>query len=665
MSRRDTWLSVGLVAVVALAVRIWAATQVTFPQPEDTAYYVDVARNLLSGHGLVADAIWSYNTPPLTFSPPRPAFEVWLPLPTFLAAIPMALFGGVLGSFAAAQVESIVVGTLVCVLAWRLGLDVAEDLELPRERAMTLAIGAGLASAVYLPLVLFSVQPDSTMPFAALVLIGVLLARRILRAITVLAPAPEAPRFKFRRDRRPARSLAAARGGAPASGGGARASAGTPAGGASTRAGGGTPAGGGTRASGGTPASGGTRAARKDARRAPASAGKRAGDASDGRPLLLDDRARWLLIGLGVVIGLAAWTRNDALWLALMWAIVAWRATAPAGGWQRRLRAAMRLIGWPALASIVVFLPWALRDWAVFGNPLPGQAALNALFLDGRDVFAWAEPPTLERYLNAGPAALLGLRVTGLVHNLGSVLLLLGVPISAVGLLGLPSAARVPSLRPLIGFALIAFLVATLVFPVATTWGTFLHAAGAIHVLILISALLVLDRFVDRVRARQGWTRPVAWLGPAAAVVMSLFITVVLVPPQGADGRAIEARYASLPAALAAAGAPLPTDGSPVITDFPIWLATEDSVHALALPNEIPAEVLDLANHFGAKLLIVDQSDEGQWPEILDQESPGSECFSFVPLTGPGGASLPDDSPLANTVVFKIVCAGSTNPGTP
>ena len=30
-------------------------------------------------------------TPPLVF--PRPAFEVWLPLPTFLAAIPMAIFG--------------------------------------------------------------------------------------------------------------------------------------------------------------------------------------------------------------------------------------------------------------------------------------------------------------------------------------------------------------------------------------------------------------------------------------------------------------------------------------------------------------------------------------------------------------------------------------------
>ena len=34
----------------------------------------------VEGRGLVSDALWSYQTPPLVF--PRPAFEVWLPLPT-------------------------------------------------------------------------------------------------------------------------------------------------------------------------------------------------------------------------------------------------------------------------------------------------------------------------------------------------------------------------------------------------------------------------------------------------------------------------------------------------------------------------------------------------------------------------------------------------------
>src|SRR5207244_12063733 len=112
MSRREAILSAGPVFVVALAVRVWAASPSTFPRPEDVAYYVGVARNLVEGRGLVSDAIWSFNTPPLAF--PRPAFEVWLPMPSFLAAAPMALFGT---TFAAAQISSVLVGSIVCVPA--------------------------------------------------------------------------------------------------------------------------------------------------------------------------------------------------------------------------------------------------------------------------------------------------------------------------------------------------------------------------------------------------------------------------------------------------------------------------------------------------------------------------------------------------------------------
>src|SRR5204863_944806 len=115
---------------------------------------VAVSQHLVEGRGLVADAIWSYQTPPLVF--PRPAFEVWLPLPSYLAAIPMLILGT---TFRAAQVMPILVGALVPVLAWRIAADVAVELGLPRGRARTLAIGTGLTIAVYLPLLLISTLP--------------------------------------------------------------------------------------------------------------------------------------------------------------------------------------------------------------------------------------------------------------------------------------------------------------------------------------------------------------------------------------------------------------------------------------------------------------------------------------------------------------------------
>ena len=103
---------------------------------------------------------------------------------------------------------------------------------------------AGLTAAVYLPLVLHSALPDSTMPFAALALGACLLMTRIAR------------------DPRGAR--------------------------------------------------------------------------------LADPR----VIGLGVLIGLAALTRNEALWLGLAWAIVAWRA----GGLDRAAR--LRLIGVAGVVAV-------------------------------------------------------------------------------------------------------------------------------------------------------------------------------------------------------------------------------------------------------------------------------------------------------------------------
>ena len=120
MSGWEGVLSVVVVFAVAVVVATWATTVLVFPRPEDVGYYVGVARNLLGGHGLTSDAIWSYATPPLAF--PRPAFEIWLPMATFMVAIPMTLLGP---TFNAAQLSSVVVGGITAVMAWRLGADVA------------------------------------------------------------------------------------------------------------------------------------------------------------------------------------------------------------------------------------------------------------------------------------------------------------------------------------------------------------------------------------------------------------------------------------------------------------------------------------------------------------------------------------------------------------
>ncbi len=551
VSRREDALA-GLAALgifaAALAVRVWAASGTVFPRPEDSAYYVGVARNLVEGRGLVSDALWSYGTPPLVF--PRPAFEVWLPLPSLLAAVPLALFGGpppipLLNALRSAQLVTVVLGALLAVLAWRLAADVAQERRLPAGRARVLAIGTGLTTAAYLPLILHSVQPDSTTLFGVLVLAACLLAYRVLRD----------PRGASPRDPR--------------------------------------------------------------------------------------------LLGIGVLLGLAALTRNEAIWLAVAWAWLAWRAP----GLPRVGR--LRLIGVVAVVSVAVFAPWAVRDWAVFGSPLPGQAASNALSVSGFDIFAWQDAPTLSRYLGQGPAALLGMRVDGIAHNLVSVLLLLGVPVSIIGLLALPWQGRDRALRPLLLVAAMTFLVTSLVFPVATTWGTFLHAAVPAHVLLIVSALGALDAALARLAGRLGWERPVAWLGALLAVGWSVLFSAVLLPSSATASADTARTYTVLAQQLAAAGEPL--DGSsPVVADFPIWTAEAERVPALALPNEPPSSVLDLARHFNARLLVLADGTRGDWPGVLADGSPAAACFHELALPAP--ASPGDAAAIRDVRVWRIAC---------
>lgn len=541
MSRREAVLSAALIFVAALLVRVWFAPQIVFPKPEDSAYYVGVARNLVEGRGLISDALWSYQTPPLIV--PRQAFEIWMPLPSFLAAIPMALFGA---TFASSQLSSVVLGAIVPVLAWRLAADIAQERGFELGRARSLALGTGMTTAVYLPLLLGSTVPDSTMPFTVLVLAACLLVPRITR------------------DPRGAR--------------------------------------------------------------------------------LTDPR----LLALGVLLGLSALTRNETAWLALIWVGYAWfasRGTVP-----ERLR----LIGVVGVVALVVFAPWAYRNFLEFGSPLPSQAATNALYLTGYDIFAWHDPPTLSRYLDQGLAGLIGVRIQGTMHNLIDVLVVLGLPISVIGLVALPWQARGTALRPLLVFSLTVFWFLSLVFPAATQWGTFLHAGGAVHVLVVISALLALDSVIAWVGRRRGWTRPVAWLGPTLGVFGALLFSAVLLPTFGSGSRATLELYDELGRRAAAVGQPLDASAGPVISNYPIWLAETQRIPTLGLPNEPPFDVLDLARSFpGTRLVVLVQAEGPHWPADLTNGSPGAECFQPIDL-GPGPAGRPD--PLDRVQLLEIVC---------
>ena len=92
MSRREAWLT--RARRVRRRARACASSRrrsSTSPSPRTRPTTSASPATSSRAAGLVSDALWSYGTPPLVF--PRPAFEVWLPLPSLLAAIPIALAG--------------------------------------------------------------------------------------------------------------------------------------------------------------------------------------------------------------------------------------------------------------------------------------------------------------------------------------------------------------------------------------------------------------------------------------------------------------------------------------------------------------------------------------------------------------------------------------------
>jgi hypothetical protein len=498
--------------VLAVVVRFWVAAQITFPLTEGSAYYVAVARNLVTGHGLVIDALWSYATPPLIL--PRPAFELWQPMASFVAATGMALAGP---TFSAAQLANGLVGALLASLAWLIGRDAAHRLGLPAARSVAVAVGSGLLVAIGGPFLLASAVPDSTAPFAVL---GV--------AACILMPA--------------------------------------------------------------------------------AVRGQRAA-----------------MVGLGGLLGLAYLTRMEAVYLGVTLILLAIVSREGVRVWLPR-------IGAVAAVAALVAVPWWIRNALVFGSPFPGQVADNVFLTHNEQIFGYTQRPTLAAFLGQGLPGIIGNIATAAWHDVVDVLL---VPAAPVVLIGAAALALWLVRRHGPGGPLAALLISggltlvatTVVFPVATLWGTFEHASGPLLVGLCVAAVLAGDSFVAWIGAHRGWQRNNAWMAALALVALTVPLSalqLVGASAQASDEALTVATVSGdLTDALAAAAVP-PT--TPIITNRPIWLSQATQRAALALPRESEQSILSLASTFGARAIVVFSDD----PALFRIDPSTAACFTEV-----------------------------------
>ena len=132
----------------------------------------------------------------------------------------------------------------------------------------------------------------------------------------------------------------------------------------------------------------------------------------------------------------------------------------------------------------------------------------------------------------------------------------------------------------------------------------------------MLSALLALDAG-DRPARREARLDSAGRLARAGARASSARWSSrwSCCPTFGTGSQDTQAQFSELGRRMAAIGHPLDATAGPVITDFPIWMAETQRIPTLALPDESPTDVLDLAHDPafpGTHLVILMDKDHGR-----------------------------------------------------
>jgi hypothetical protein len=350
---------------------------------------------------------------------------------------------------------------------------------------------------------------------------------------------------------------------------------------------------------------------------------------------------------VGAALGGAWLSRQEAIWsgLAVLLLLgIALRARPPG----RRSREALQRL-WPIiLGGAVVVLPWLARNAMVFGSPFPGQAIENMFLVRNEDIFAYLARPDAATYLAQGLQTVLTNPVRGAWAGLLDVLLLIAFPVGLVGLLSLAAMRRSAALRrPTALLALLlsgglTFAATALLFPVATRWGTFLHASGPLVIGLTVMAALGADGVMARISTWRHWPRPNVIIGPVALVVTTVAVGLLQWDATAMRTQALETRYGGLGVAIRAEaqrqGVVVPDT---LISDHPMWLAYVLGRSAIVLPDEEIDSVTALARRFDAPWLVV-VDGRGRYPgSLLEPDARGCLAGDPLPLEpGPDPALL-------------------------
>jgi len=324
---------------------------------------------------------------------------------------------------------------------------------------------------------------------------------------------------------------------------------------------------------------------------------------------LRGDRPGWFGLA-GLAAGFGHLARADGLLLVVV-ALAAALAPSPAGAMERvsgrgrTASVALILTGY-----LVVMGPWYLRNWLVFGAPLAGGGLQTMFLTTYDDMFTYGQFPTLEHYLDWGWGAILQSKLDALLLNLQRLwaenLLIVLLPFAALGLWRL---RRDRLLWPFFLYLPLLFLAMTFLFTLPGTRGGLYHSGGALLPFFFAAtgpglelALRWVARRFRHWHVRRAWPVFAAGLVGLAALVSLFALWRAGVLTGGWNER--DQRYTQIGDWLAGEGA----DGAVVMVGDTPGFTWHTGQRSIAIPNNPLDTVLDVADHYGARYLVLDQT---------------------------------------------------------
>lgn len=318
-------------------------------------------------------------------------------------------------------------------------------------------------------------------------------------------------------------------------------------------------------------------------------------------------RLFWLLAG--VFAGFAHLTRADGLLLLVVaWAVIGWPFDRR--GWRDRFGAFLLVTA----AYLFAMLPWFLRNLDAVGAPLPVGGTQAIWFTEYNDLFSYPPDANPGQFFAGGIDLLIQSRWEALINNLGTFVAVEGlVAMTPLMLIALWKRRKDPFLR---GFGLYVVglhLAMTLIFPYPGYRGGLFHSAAAlVPWWAALGALGVEDAVGWMAKHRRTWKAAgAARFFTAALILLAIFLSVSI----GLGGQTPE----NVPERYRRLAELLPEDARVMIND-PAELYYFTKLSGVALPNESPQIIPEIARRYGITHLVLDKNVPA--PLVVDPQNP-------------------------------------------